>query len=140
MKSTVPPKFYLADVGSGSFRAGYSNDGGICRAVGNYPGAQASTPSLVSLVPSRLTYEPQEEGPAKPVAFGYVEPRQHQVVVENVKLPILADRRAYEYAYSLLASASKRLRLESVEQILEDFLRLLVAHVIGEGGGQPTEG
>ena len=140
MKSTVPPKFYLADVGSGSFRAGYSSDGGICMGIGNYPGAQASTPSLVSLAPSRLIYEPQEEGPAKPVAFGYVEPRQHQVVVENVKLAILADRKAYEYAYSLLDSASKQLRLKSVEQIPEDFLRLLVAHVIGEGGGQPTEG
>jgi hypothetical protein len=59
--------------------------------------------------------------------------------VENVKLAILADRKAYEYAYSLLDSASKRLRLESVEQITEDFLRLLVAHVISEGGGQPTK-
>ena len=29
MKSTVPPKFYFADVGSGSFRAGYSSDGSI---------------------------------------------------------------------------------------------------------------
>lgn len=75
-----------------------------------------------------------------PVGFGYVEPRQHQVVVENVKLAILADREAYEYAYSLLDSASKQLRLDSVEQILEDFLGLLVAHVVGEGGGQPTDG
>ena len=57
-----------------------------------------------------------------------------------MKLAILADRKAYEYAYCLLNSASKQLRLESVEQIPEDFLRLLVAHVIGEGGGQPTEG
>jgi hypothetical protein len=73
------------------------------------------------------------------VGFGYVEPRQHQVVVENVKLAILAYREAYEYAYSLLDSASKQLRLESVERIPEDFLRLLVAHVIGEGG-QPMEG
>lgn len=73
---------------------------------------------------------------AEPVAFGYIGPRQHQVVVENVKLAILADRKAYEYAYSLLDSASKLLRLESIP---EEFLRLLVAHVIGEGGGQPTE-
>ena len=139
MKSTAPPDFYLGDVGSGSFRAGYSNEGGVCRAVGNYPGAQASTPSLVLLVLSRLIYEPLEEGPAKPVAFGYAEPRRHQEVVKNVKLVILADRKAYEYAYSLLDSASKCLRLESVEQITVDFLRLLVAHVIGEGGGQPTK-
>jgi hypothetical protein len=140
MKSTTPPNFYVADVGSGSFRAGYSSEGGICIGIGNYPGAQASTPSLVSLAPSRLIYEPQEEGPAKPVGFGYAEPRQNQEVVENVKLAILADRKAYEYAYSLLDSASKRLRLESVEQITEDFLRLLVTHVISEGGGQPTKG
>jgi hypothetical protein len=139
MKSTVPPKFYLADVGSGSFRAGYSNDGGICRAVGNYPGAQALIPSLVSLAPSRLIYEPQEEGPAKPMyGLGYAEPRKHQEVVENVKLAILAGRKAYEYAYSLLDNASKRLRLESVEQITEDFLRLLVAHVLCEGGQNLT--
>jgi hypothetical protein len=89
MKSTTPPNFYVADVGSGSFRAGYSSEGGICIGVGNYPGAQA---------PSRLIYEPQQEGPAKPVGFGYAEPRQHQEVVENVKLAILADRKAYEYA------------------------------------------
>ena len=107
MKSTTPPKFYLADVGSGSFRAGYSIEGGICEAIGNYPGAQASTPSLALLVLSRPIYEPQEEGPAKPVAFGYAEPRQHQVVVENIKLAILANKEAYAYAYSLLDSVSK---------------------------------
>jgi hypothetical protein len=74
------------------------------------------------------------------MAFGYAEPHKHQEVVENVKLAILAGRKAYEYAYSLLDSASKRLRLESVEQITEYFLRLLVAHVLCEGGGQPTKG
>jgi hypothetical protein len=57
-----------------------------------------------------------------------------------VKLAILADRKAYKYTYSLLDSISKRLRLESVEQITEDFLRLLVAHVISEARGQPTKG
>jgi hypothetical protein len=42
MKSAAPPNFYVADVGSGSFRAGYSSEGGICIGVGNYPGEQAS--------------------------------------------------------------------------------------------------
>ena len=39
--------------------------------------------------------------------IGYAELRPHQEVVHNLKLPILADREAYEYAYNLFRKRIK---------------------------------
>jgi hypothetical protein len=87
-------------------------------------------------------YEPQEEGAAKPVGFGYAIPRRNprQEAIKNVKFAILRDREAYDYAYSLLVRASERLQLGSVERVAEDFLRFVVAHAISQCGGQPKKG
>jgi hypothetical protein len=130
------------DLGTGNTRAGYSSEGGICMGIGNYPRAPEATPSLVPQAPSHIIYEPQEEGAAKPVGFGYAIPRRNppQEAVKNVKFAILRDREAYDYAYSLLVDASERLRLGSVERVAEDLLRFVVAHAINQCGGQPKKG
>jgi hypothetical protein len=131
------------DLGSGGLRMGYSNDGDeICQEIGNYPKAQAGTPSLVPQAPSNIIYEPQDEGPAKPVAFGFAKPRlsRRQILASKVKIALLPDPRIYGYAYSLLVDTSDRLGLDSVQQIPEDFLRLAIKHATEECAGQPKKG
>lgn len=140
---TAPVNHVYLDLGTGSITMGCSREGDEnCREIGNYPEAQASTPSLVPQAPSNTIYEPQNEGAAKPVAFGHAKPRssKRHVQVSNVKIAILPDREVYSYAYSLLVDASDRLGLSSVEQVTEDFLSFAVAHAINECGGQPKKG
>jgi hypothetical protein len=57
-----------------------------------------------------------------------------------VKIALLPDPRIYGYAYSLLVDTSDRLGLDSIQQILEDFLRLAIKHTIEECVGQPKKG
>lgn len=123
------------DLGTGSLRMGCSNEGDEdCKEIANYAEAQAGTPSLVPQAPSDIIYEPNDEGPAEPVAFGYARPRRsrHQTVVSKVKIALLPDPKSYGYAHSLLVHASDTLRLSSVQQIPEDFLRFAVAHATKE--------
>ncbi|PVH70475.1 hypothetical protein DL98DRAFT_554018 [Cadophora sp. DSE1049] len=131
------------DLGTGGLRMGCSNEGDEdCKEIANYAEAQAGTPSLVPQAPSDIIYEPNDEGPAEPVAFGYARPRKsrHQTVVSKVKIALLPDPESYGYAHSLLVHASDTLRLSSVQQIPEDFLRFAVAHATKECGGQPRRG
>lgn len=131
------------DLGTGGLRMGCSNEGDEdCKEIANYAEAQAGTPSLVPQAPSDIIYEPNDEGPAEPVAFGYARPRKsrRQTVVSKVKIALLPDPESYGYAHSLLVHASDTLRLSSVQQIPEDFLRFAVAHATKECGGQPRKG
>lgn len=138
-----PVDFICVDLGTGGLRMGCSNEGDEeCREIGNYPEAQAGTPSLVPQAPSNIIYEPKDEGPAQAVAFGHVRPRaiRGQRAVPQVKIALLPDCETYGYAYSLLTVASETFRLKSVQQIPEDFLRLAVSHATKECNGQPKKG
>ncbi|PVH67614.1 hypothetical protein DL98DRAFT_639763 [Cadophora sp. DSE1049] len=131
------------DLGTGGLRMGCSNEGDEdCKEIANYAEAQAGTPSLVPQAPSDIIYEPNDEGPAEPVAFGYARPRKSrlQTIVSKVNIALLPDPESYGYAYSLLVHASDTLRLSSVQQIPEDFLRFAVAHATKECDGQPRKG
>ncbi|CAD6442469.1 3b1c5d94-71da-4aaa-ad5b-e1f54b981972 [Sclerotinia trifoliorum] len=134
--------YIYIDLGTGDLRMAYSIEGGEdCREIGNYPGAQAGTPSLVSQAPTNIIYEPNGDEPAKPVAFGYTKPRRRQKLVSGVKIALLPDPESYGYAYAALVDAADDLHLRSVQQILEDFLRFAIEHAIKEcGGQQPTKG
>ena len=138
-----PPDHIIIDLGTGGLRMGSSNKtDGNCREIGNYPEAQAGTPSLVPQAPSDLIYELEDEGTAKPVAFGYARPRRsrRQILVSKVKIALLPDPSIYGYAYSLLVDASDKLKLSSVQQLAKDFLTFAVAHATKECGGQPRKG
>lgn len=119
-----------------------SNEGDQdCKEIGNYPGAQAGTPSLVSQAPSNIIYKSNRDGPATPIAFGHVKPRRNQKLVSGVKIALLPDPESYGYAYAALVAVADDLHLRSVQQIPEDFLKLAIEHAIKEcGGWQPTKG
>ena len=139
----VPVDYIQVDLGTGGLRMGCSNEGDEnCREIGNYPEAQAGTPSLVSQAPSDIIYQPSDDGPAEAVAFGHVRPRvkRGQTAVSKVKIALLPNPTSYGYAHSLLVAASETLKLHSVQQIPEDFLRLAIEHAIKECGGQPRKG
>ncbi|EDO00501.1 predicted protein [Sclerotinia sclerotiorum 1980 UF-70] len=134
--------YIYIDFGTGGLRMACSIEGGEdCREIGNYPGAQAGTPSLVSQAPTNIIYETDGDEPAKPVAFGYVKPNRRQKLVSGVKIALLPDPESYGYAYAALVAAANDLHLRSVQQIPEDFLRFAIEHAIKEcGGQQPTKG
>ena len=77
---TQGPVDYI-DLGTGGLRMGCSNEGDEdCREIGNYPEAQAGTPSLVPQAPSDIIYQPNDDGPAEAVAFGHAgHPRKDWV-------------------------------------------------------------
>ncbi|PQE13421.1 hypothetical protein CJF32_00011240 [Rutstroemia sp. NJR-2017a WRK4] len=141
MRDRFPVDYIFVDLGTGGLRMAYSNEGDEkCREIGNYPGAQAGTPSLVSQAPSNIIYEPHDDKPATPIAFGHVIPRRRQRLVSNVKIALLPDPESYGYTHSLLVDAADSLRLSSVQQIPEDFLKLAIQHAVKECRGQPNKG
>jgi hypothetical protein len=122
---------------------GCSNEGDEdCREIGNYPEAQAGTPSLVPQAPSDIIYQRNDDGPVDAVAFGHVRRRinRGQMTVSKVKIALLPDPASYGYAHSLLVAASKILKLDSVQRIPEDFLRPAIGHAIKDCGGHPRKG
>ncbi|EDN93483.1 predicted protein [Sclerotinia sclerotiorum 1980 UF-70] len=137
-----PLEYIFVDFGTGGLRMACSIEGDEdCREIGNYPGAQAGTPSLVSQAPTNIIYKPNGDEPAEPVAFGYVKPHRRQQLLSKVKIALLPDPESYGYAYAALVNAANDLHLRSVQQIPEDFLRFAIEHAIKEcGGQQPTKG
>lgn len=133
--------YIFVDFGFGGYRAAWCNRGDkTCYEVGNYPDAQADRPSSVCRVPTKVVYQPQDKGPAKPVAFGFTEPLEGQEWLSRVKTVLLPDAETYVDAYSILEEASKRLKLDSIQDIPGDFLKFAVQHTLKECGGQPTQG
>ncbi|KAH8591887.1 hypothetical protein B0O99DRAFT_718362 [Bisporella sp. PMI_857] len=136
-----PVDFICVDLGTGYLRMASSNIGNkTCKEIGNYPAARAGTPSLVPQAPSSIIYEPDEKGPAKPVAFGYAAPCRKQVRVSRVKIALLFDPENYGYSHSHLVGVVDSLRLQTIQQIPEDFLRFAIEHATKECGGQPKDG
>jgi hypothetical protein len=137
-----PVDYVYVDFGTGGIRMGCSNEGDEeCREIGNYPNAEAGTPSLVPQAPSDIIYELTDEG-AQAVGFGYDRPRasRRQRAASKVKIALLPDPESYDYVYSLLVDTRDVLGLSSVQQIPEDFLRLAINHATRECNGQPKKG
>lgn len=105
------------DLRTGGLRMGCSNEGDEdYKEIAHYLEAQARTPSLVPQALSDIIYKSNNKGLVKAIAFSYTRPRksQLQTIMLKVKIALLPDPKSYNYAHSLLVSASNTLKLRSI--------------------------